>query len=85
MWSFDLFEFFRYMLTVVAGTYGLIRLLQFIWHWQGIDGEGRSGSALLYRYAMVLLLRARFRRFLYDLAVIGTLGGLLVLLIQRHW
>ncbi len=85
MWSFDLFEFFRYMLSVVAGTYGLIRLLQFIWHWQGIDGEARTGSALLYRYAIVLILRARFRRFAYDLAVIGSLAGLLVLLVQRHW
>jgi hypothetical protein len=83
--SFDLFEFFRFLLTASATIYGLVRLIQFIWRWHGIDGTSAVGSAMLYHYFMVLLFRARFRRFLLDFIEIATLSLALLLLIDRHW
>ncbi len=85
MSSFDLFEFFRFLLTASVTIYGLVRLIQFIWRWQGIDGTGAVGSAVLYRYFMVLLFRARIRRFALDFIEIATLSLILLLLIGRHW
>jgi hypothetical protein len=83
--DFDLFEFYRFILTVLVTTYGIIRLVMFIWHWRGAVGQARGGTAILYRYAAVLLLRARFRRFLYDAGTIGGLLAILALLIHLHW
>jgi hypothetical protein len=83
--QFDLFEFYRFMLTVLVSVYGTIRIALFIWHWHGVTGRTRVGSALLYRYLFVLLLRARFRRFAYELITIGGLASILVLLVHLHW
>jgi len=82
--GFDLFEFYRFMLTVMVGIYGTGHLVVFIWRWQ-VAADGWLGSALLRRYLMVLLLRMRFRRFAYELAVIGGLLLTLGLLIRAHW
>lgn len=85
MISLDPFEFFRFLLTASVTIYGVVRLSQFIWRWQGIDGASAVGSAVLYRYFMVLLIRARFRRFALDLIDIAILALILLLLIVRHW
>jgi len=82
---FDLFEFYRFMLTVLVTVYGVVRLAVFIWQWQGAAGQARVGSAFLYRYLIVLLLRARLRRFAYEFTTIGGLAAILVLLIHLHW
>ena len=84
MQGFDLFEFYRFMLAVLVSIYSLGRLITFIWRWQ-VAAEGWLGSALLHRYLVVLLLRMRFRRFAYELIVIGGLLLTLVLLIDAHW
>jgi len=83
--SFDLFHFYRFLLTVVVTVYGLIRLTLFIWRWQGLADRTQGGAMVLYRYFVVLLLRARFRRFLLELSAIGGLAAVLVLLILWHW
>lgn len=83
--SFDLFHFYRFLLTLLVTVYGLIRLTLFIWQWQGFAGRTQGGAILLYRYFVVLLLRARFRRFLFELCTIGGLAAVLVLLILWHW
>lgn len=85
MSSFDPFEFFRFLLAASVTIYTLVRLIQFIWHWQGLDGSSVVGSAVLYRYFMVLLIRARFRRFALDFIEIATLSLILLLLIGKHW
>ena len=85
MSSFDPFEFFRFLLAASATIYGLVRLIQFIWRWQDIDGASAVGSAVLYRYFMVLLIRARFQRFALDFVEIATLTLILLLLIGEHW
>ena len=83
--QFDLFEFYRFMLTVLVSVYGTIRIVLFIWHWHGVTGQARVAYALLYRYLFVLLLRARFRRFAYEFVTIGGLATILVLLVLLHW
>lgn len=85
MRPFDLFEFYRFMLAVLVTTYSVIKLLTAIWRWRGIYGEAGAGSAVLYRYLLVLLLRARSRRFAYELTIIGGLVAVFVLLVWRHW
>lgn len=85
MLTFDLFEFFRFLLTVAATTYGVVRLILVIWRWQGVALTAAPESAVLYRYFLVLVLRARFRRFILDLFEIAVLGVLLAVLIGRHW
>lgn len=72
------------MLAVLVSIYTTGRVITFIWQWQ-VAGEGWFGSALLHRYVVVLLLRMRFRRFAYELIVIGGLLLLLALLIRAHW
>ncbi len=85
MLTFDLFEFFRFLLTITATTYGIVRLIVIIWRWQGIAETATLGSGVLYRYFMVLALRARFRLFILDFLEIAGLGVLLAVLIGRHW
>jgi len=82
--GFDLFEFYRFMLAVLVGIYATGHLVTFIWRWQATT-DGWLGSALLRRYIVVLLLRMRFRRFAYELFVIGGLLLTLGLLIRAHW
>ncbi len=85
MLTFDLFEFFRFLLALTATTYGVVRLILIIWRWHGVAGTATDGSAVLYRYFLVLVLRARFRRFILDFFEIAGLGVLLAVLIGRHW
>ena len=85
MHDFDLFDFYRFMLTVLVGTYSAVRLAAFIWRWQSGGVRSAVGSTLGYRYLVVLLLRLRFRGFIYEFSVIGGLFVLLVLLIRLHW
>lgn len=84
MEDFDLFAFFRFVLFTLVCTYGTVRLVMFIWRWRGFGEGGPVGSALLSRYLIALLLRARLGRFLYELTVIGTLAALLILSLRMH-
>ena len=85
MLTFDLFEFFRFLLTVTATTYGVVRVIVIIWRWQDVAETATLGSAVLYRSFLVLVLRARFRRFILDFFESAGLGVLLAVLIGRHW
>ena len=84
MGGFDLFEFFRFLLSVLVCVYCTCRLATVIWAWQGFGRDGSVGSALLRRYLIALVLRARFRRFLYEFSVIGGLSACLVVLLRLH-
>jgi hypothetical protein len=83
--SFDLFELYRFLLASLVCVYVTVRLVAFIWQWQGFGRGGQVGSALLRQYLIVLLLRIRLRRFVYELMVIGGLAAVLVLLLRMHW
>ncbi len=85
MHQFDLFEFYRFILTVLVGTYSVVRLATLIWRWQGFGRRMAVGSPVLHRYFLLLLVRTRFRRFVYELFVVGGLAAVLALLIRWHW
>ncbi len=85
MGGFDLFEFYRFFLALLVCIYGTARLIAFIWRSSVVGTGGQLSSALLRRYVIVLLLRLRFRRFLYEFVVIGGLASILILLLWLHW
>lgn len=82
--SFDLFEFYRFLLFVLAASYSLVRVVFFIWWWQ-VSADSVLGGAMVRRYLSVLLLRVRFWRFLYEFVVMAGLASILLVLIQLHW
>ena len=82
--SFDLFEFYRFLLFVLAASYSLVRVVLFIWWWQ-VSADSVLGGAMVRRYLSVLLLRVRFWRFLYEFVVMAGLASILLVLIQLHW
>lgn len=83
--SFDLFEFYRFLLAALLCIYGTIKLVSFIWQWQGFAAEGRGGVTLAARYLLILLLRLRFRRFALDLIEVSGLVAILAVLLRLHW
>jgi hypothetical protein len=83
--SFDLFHFYRFLLALIASIYSLVQLTIFVWRWQGLAGRTQGASLVLYRYFVVLLLRARFRRFFFELSTIAGLAAVLALLVALHW
>ena len=83
--GFDLFEFYRFLLAVLVCVYSTIRLITFIWRWHYAGADGWIGSALVRRYVIVLLLRLRFQRFVYEFLLIGGLATILFLLLRLHW
>ena len=82
--SFDLFEFYRFLLFVLAASYSLVRVVLFIWWWQ-VSADSVLGGAMVRRYLSVLLLRVRFWRFIYEFVVMAGLASILLVLIQLHW
>ena len=81
----DLFEFYRFMLGLLAGIYTAIRLAMLGLRWQSSAAASRGNAAVIHHYVAVLLLRTRMRPFLNDLGVIGVLLVVLLLLIRSHW
>ena len=85
MCGFDLFEFYRFLLTVLVGSYCVVRLAVFIWRFQSLGVDDPRGLGLLRRYLIVQVLRVRITRFTADLLQIGALLVIVVLLVNRHW
>lgn len=83
--NFDLFHFYRFVVVVVVTVYCLVRIASFVWWWCGFGRGASRVESLVRRYLHVLLLRLRWRRFLYELTVIGGLCVTLVLLLRLHW
>lgn len=83
MQRFDLFEFYRFLLTVAVATYSIVRTATFIWQWQRYEQRSRW-APLARRYVEVQLLRLRVGRFLGEIVQIIMLTLLFVLLIERH-
>ncbi len=73
------------MLAVLVCVYGTVKLITLIWRFHGLGADGRLGSALLQRYLIVLVLRLRFRRFLFEFLAVGGLVLILILLLSLHW
>ena len=80
----DIFDLFRYLLAIFVATYLVLRAANFIMQIQSAaESAGRRGT-LMARYMWVQLLRARLRRFSWDLAQIAALLALLVYLLILH-
>ncbi len=84
MFEFDLFHFYRFLLTVLVASYALVRLVLFVSRWQDLGADDPRGVGLLKRYLLVQLFRIRLSRFAREGVVIGLLLALLITLITLH-
>ena len=79
----DLFEMYRWVLMIICGVYTLACLGQTLFGWLDYFSQSRR-TQVLGHYAVVLLLRARVRRFARDLWQIGVLLAIFVGLVYAH-
>ena len=73
----DLFAFYRRLLLVLVSTYGVIRLIQFIWRWRAGGLGARRHEAMVRHWVELSVLRLRFRRFAFDVLQIVVLATIL--------
>ena len=67
--AFHLFNFFRYVLAIVASVYATVITIQSLWNWYlWLAGQDRYVS-LVRRYIVVHSLRLRFRTFWGDVII----------------
>lgn len=67
--SFDIFDFFRYVLGTIVTVYATVITLQSMWsYYVWLKGEAKYVS-LLRRYVIVHGLRLRFRTFWGDVLI----------------
>ena len=65
----DFFNFFRYLLAIIATVYATVVTLQSMWQWLGwLSGQDKYVS-LLRRYLIVHGLRLRFTAFWGDVII----------------
>ncbi len=77
-----LFELFRWFLAVVCTVYATVLTIQWLWGWLKYFGTSRQ-TAILGRYATLLLVRIRLRRFALELVQIVALTVLFFYIV--HW
>lgn len=80
--SFSLFELFRWQLAVICTIYALVLTAQWLWGWLKYFGTSRQ-TAILGRYATLLLIRIRVARFMPDVLQIAVLVGIFFYIV--HW
>jgi hypothetical protein len=79
----QIFATYRWLLAVICTIYTLIVTWQTLRSWLLYFASGRQ-SQILGRYTVALLLRVRLRRFAWELAQIGGLTAVLILLLYAH-
>jgi len=82
--DFDPFHFYRLVLTLIVAIYCVIQTVVSTLYWVGWGSEDVREIGVVRRYAVVLLLRTRIRRFFVDGLSIAGLIVLLWLLIEQH-
>ncbi len=80
--SWSLFELFRWQLALICTIYAAIVTWQWLWGWLNYFGTSRQ-TAMLGRYATLLLVRVRLRRFVLELVQIIALTVLFFYIV--HW
>ena len=80
----DIFDFCRYLLSLVVTIYVMIYTARTIWGHLVWFRSSRRFSVMGH-YAVVLLLRARLRRFGGELLQIGMMLVLLGAIVGLHW
>jgi uncharacterized membrane protein YjjB (DUF3815 family) len=84
MFDIDLFNFFRYLLAMVATIYASIITYQSLKDWYvWLAGRDRYVS-LLRRYVVVHGLRLRFTSFWADLVICALLCVVFLILFKAH-
>ena len=87
----DIFDLYRQMLTILVGSYVLVRTFNFVaWvvAYTGVSGPGstwRHAEDVLRKYVIVQLLRLKPSRFTLELVQIGGLTAVLLYLLWVHW
>ncbi len=81
--EFDLFFTFRWLLATVCSVYAAVVIGRSWAGWLAYFHSGRR-TAVLGRYAMVLMLRLRIRRFSWELLQIVGLLVILAWLVYIH-
>ncbi|MCK6456914.1 MAG: hypothetical protein L6Q92_10355 [Phycisphaerae bacterium] len=80
----DLFDVWRWMLALLCTTYAVVVTLRTAWDWiVFLSGTGRD-RVLIRNYALVLLLRMRWRPFAWELAGIAVWSVVLGVLLWAH-
>ena len=80
----DFFNFFRWLLAIIATVYATVITLQSLWGWYTwLAGSDRYIS-LLRRYVVVHGLRLRFKAFWGDVIVCLLLCVVFILIWRAH-
>jgi hypothetical protein len=79
----DIFLTYRWLLTLACCTYATVIAIQWLFRWLEFLGRSKR-TALMGRYAMILLLRLPMRRVAWDLAQIAALIAILVYVVLQH-
>src|SRR5262245_8073462 len=80
----DLFEFFRFILTIACFIYAAVVTIQSVWNWMLYLSGTQRATTLLRRYLIIQLLRLRLRPFAGELVQIAVWTAVLVFLIRMH-
>jgi hypothetical protein len=80
----DFFNFFRWMLALVATVYATVVTLQSLWGWYVVLKGKEKHIAVLRRYLIVHLLKLRFRTFWGDVVVCILLCIAFVIMWHAH-
>jgi hypothetical protein len=80
----EIFDLWRYLLTTVVTIYVAVYMLRTLWSWLIYFRSSRR-TTVMGHYALVLLLRARVRRFDGEMLAIGLLLMLLGAVVGLHW
>ena len=78
-----LFTIFRWQLSIVCTIYAVIMTWQWLYGWLVWFGSSRQ-TAALGRYASVLLVRIKIRRFSWELLQIAALCAIFMGLVYLH-
>ena len=80
----DFFNFFRWLLSIVATVYATIITLQSLWGWYAWLAGQDKHIGMIRRYIIVHGLRLRFLKFVGDLVICLLLCVVFVLLWRAH-
>jgi len=77
----NIFETYRWLLSIVCTIYAAVLTWQWLWNWLVWFGSSRP-TAILGRYASVLVFRIRLRRFGWELMQIVVLLVLFLYIVK---
>ena len=80
----DLFDFYRWLLCIVATVYTTVITVQSLWGWYVWLAGSDKYMSLLRRYVLLHGLRLRFRAFWGDVLISFLLCVAFLLLWQLH-